>query len=103
MKYGFDPQEDALKRGQTPEQPNWGQEAKDSWGTLWSAAGDTVSRTHIPTETGDYRRYYENLPEAILSGVPLEVTPQQAVNVMRGLELACESSQQKRTLPFAEL
>lgn len=63
----------------------------------------TVSRTHIPTETGDYRRYYENLREAILSGVPLEVTPQQAVNVMRGLELACESSQQKRTLPFAEL
>ena len=34
------------------------------------------------------------------ASMPLAVTPEHAVNVMRGLELAVASSQQRRVLPW---
>jgi scyllo-inositol 2-dehydrogenase (NADP+) len=102
VKYGSDPQEEALKRGETPDQPNWGKEPSENWGTLSVSVGegDTLTQTRIPTETGDYRRYYENVRDAIVSGAPLDVSPQHGLLIMRALELAMESSRQRCTLPF---
>ncbi|MGA9566563.1 MAG: Gfo/Idh/MocA family oxidoreductase, partial [Candidatus Korobacteraceae bacterium] len=37
LKYGLDPQEDALKRGETPAGEFWGFEAPERWGTLLTA------------------------------------------------------------------
>src|SRR5258708_32828084 len=35
VKYGMDPQEAALKQGQSPAtQPDWGRESEDYWGVL---------------------------------------------------------------------
>jgi predicted dehydrogenase len=101
VKYGSDPQEEALKRGEGPEQPNWGQEPAENWGTLSVAEGDRVIETRIPSVVGDYRRYYENVRDAIVSGVPLEVSPEHALSVMRALELGMESSRRRCTLPFS--
>ncbi|MFY9560591.1 MAG: oxidoreductase [Terriglobales bacterium] len=100
VKYGSDPQEEALKRGDTPEQPNWGQEPGENWGTLSVAEGDRITQTRIPTATGDYRRYYENVRNAIVSGAALEVSPEHALSIMRALELGMESSRRRCTLPF---
>src|SRR2546426_893734 len=100
VKYGSDPQEEALKRGETPDQPNWGQEPEENWGTLSLAEGETITQTRIPTDTGDYRRYYQNVRDAIVSGVPLDVSPQHGLRIMQALELAIESSQRRCTLPF---
>ena len=36
LKYGLDPQEDALKRGERPSGEFWGYEAPERWGTLLS-------------------------------------------------------------------
>jgi len=102
VKHGPDPQEDALKRGETPDRPNWGREPEENWGTLSLARGDKITQTRIPTAIGDYRHYYENVRDAILSGAPLDVSPQHALSVMRALELGIESSKQRRTLPFPE-
>jgi len=100
VKYGSDPQEEALKRGETPGQPNWGQEPEENWGTLSLAEGETITQTRIPTETGDYPRYYQNVRDAIVSGVPLDVSPQHGLRIMQALELAIESSRRRCTLPF---
>lgn len=102
VKCGSDPQEEALKRGETPQQPNWGQEPAENWGTLSLAEGDTVTQTRVPTATGDYRRYYENVRDAIVSGTPLDVTPQHALSIMHALELGMESNKRGCTLPFSE-
>jgi len=100
VKYGLDPQEKALARGETPRDGSWGLEPEESWGTVTLAQDGTVTRKRVATEAGDYRRYYENVRDAILSGAPPDVTPRQALTVIRLLELARESSRQRRTLEF---
>ncbi len=102
VKYGTDPQEEALKRGETPDRPNWGQEPAENWGTLSVsvAEGDTLTQTRIPTENGNYPGYYQNVRDAIVSGAPLDVSPQHGLSVMQALEVAMESSRRRCTLPF---
>jgi len=98
VKGHVDPQEERLKRGQRAGGPGWGEEPADRWGVLTRTAGDGVVREPVPTATGDYRRYYENVRDAILGRAHLAVTPHQALEVMRLLELALESSRQGRTI-----
>ena len=100
LKYGLDPQEDALKRGETPSSEFWGYEAPERWGTLLEAQGDSVVKEQLPTMPGDYRQFYANVRDAILGKAPVAVTPESALKVMRALELAIESSQQRCAVPW---
>ena len=95
QKYGLDPQEDALKRGETPTGEYWGYEAPERWGTLLVAQGDSFVTEKLPTAPGDYRQYYQNVRDAILGDAPLAVTATQALRVMRALELAQESNRRR--------
>lgn len=100
LKYGLDPQEDALKRGERPTSEFWGYEAAERWGTLLTAQGDALANEKYATAPGDYRQYYANIRDAMLGTAPPAVTPQQALRVMWALEMAHESSRQRRTLPW---
>jgi len=100
LKFGLDPQEDALKRGEAPVGERWGCESPERWGTLSRAQGDSLATETCPTEPGDYRQYYANVRDAMRGTAPLAVTPQQALRVMRALELAHQSSRQRRSLPW---
>jgi predicted dehydrogenase len=100
LKYGLDPQEDALKRGQSLRDENWGYEAPERWGTLLLAQGENFIADKLATAPGDYRKYYENIRDALLGKAQLAVTPEQALNVMHALELANESSRTGRVLPW---
>jgi scyllo-inositol 2-dehydrogenase (NADP+) len=101
VKYGLDPQENALKRGELPGGPAWGKEPLEAWGTLSLVEGDKLSERAIPTEAGDYREYYENARDAIQRKAPLAVTPQAALSVMRVLELAQQSNHERRVIQYA--
>lgn len=96
IKYGVDPQEGALRAGHTPDEPDWDVEPPEMYGTLTTPQG---TRT-IPTIRSTFTRYYENVRDAILGKAPLAVTPAQALDVMRGLELAVASSQQRRAVSW---
>src|SRR5271165_6662477 len=100
LKYHLDPQEDALKRGETPTGESWGHETPARWGTLLVAQGDSLVPEKLPTLPGDYRQYYRNVRDAILGATPLAVTPEQALRVMRALEMTRESSRQRCVLPW---
>jgi scyllo-inositol 2-dehydrogenase (NADP+) len=100
VKYGLDPQEDALKRGETPAGEFWGYEAPERWGTLLEAQGDSFATDKLPTAPGDYRQYYQNVRDAILGNAPLAVTAEQGLGVMRALEMAQESSRQRCLVPW---
>ncbi|HEY4933069.1 MAG TPA: oxidoreductase [Terriglobales bacterium] len=100
VKYGLDPQEDALKRGETPAGEFWGYEAPERWGTLLEAQGDSFATDKLPTAPGDYHQYYQNVRDAILGDVPLAVTAEQGLGVMRALEMAQESSRQRCLVPW---
>jgi scyllo-inositol 2-dehydrogenase (NADP+) len=100
LKYGLDPQEDALKRGEMPKGEVWGREPTERWGCLVVAQGDSLASEKLPTTPGDYRQYYMNVRDAMLGKAALAVTPEQALGVMRALELAVESSHRRCTIPW---
>jgi predicted dehydrogenase len=97
VKWGLDPQEDALKAGAKFSDPGFGEEPESEWGEL-HVAGEPVRK--LRTAAGDYRGIYANVRDAILGKAKLEVTPEQAWRTTRLIELVRESSGQGRRLAF---
>jgi scyllo-inositol 2-dehydrogenase (NADP+) len=100
IKYGMDPQEAPLRRGEMYDSPNWGEEPEEGWGTLSVAEGDSVRAEKIKTDRGDYRGFYANVRDAISHGAPLAVTGLDGLRTVRCIELAIESSRSRKTLPW---
>jgi predicted dehydrogenase len=97
VKYGLDPQEEALKSGRTPDEPDWDVESSQMYGRLTTAEGTRA----IPTIPSTFTRYYENIRDAVLGTAEPAVTPAQALDVMRGLELAVASNARRCVLSWA--
>jgi predicted dehydrogenase len=100
LKFGLDPQEEALKRGATPDQHGWGAEPEDCWGTHTRCNGSVV-RQKYPTLPGCYSEYYTNVYRAILGQAELAVKAEQAREVIGLIELAQQSALEKRTVPLS--
>ncbi|WP_020581175.1 oxidoreductase [Endozoicomonas elysicola] len=98
VKYGFDPQEAQLKNGMVPSQSGYGIENKEQYGSLY---GDAAVEC-IATEAGCYQHYYQDVANAIITGDRNPVSPSDAVEVLKILELAEKSSQQGQTLSVCE-
>lgn len=99
VKFGLDPQEPALKEGAVLGGPHWGEEPESAWGRLTTPKQERV----VPTLAGDYRRYYENVRDAILGRAALAVPGEQGWRVIRLLELAIESSARRKAVPCGVL
>jgi scyllo-inositol 2-dehydrogenase (NADP+) len=95
VKWGLDPQEDALKAGAKFGDPGFGEEPESQWGEL-RIAGQPVRK--IKTAAGDYRGIYANVRDAILGKAKLEVSPEQAWRTTRLIELARKSSGEGRRM-----
>jgi scyllo-inositol 2-dehydrogenase (NADP+) len=95
VKFGIDPQEDAIKAGVPIGSPGWGEEPESLWGMLRLADG---TESQIRTEAGDYRGYYANVRDAILGEAKLIVPGIDAWRTTRIIELARQSSAEGRTL-----
>jgi len=100
IKYGMDPQEDALKQGRLPEGSDWGKESQESWGTLNTDINGLHFYGKIETLPGCYPAYYQNVYNAITQQSELIVKPEQARNTIQIIERAMESHAQRRTLNF---
>ena len=102
VKYGLDAQEEALKAGFTSlTKYNWGIESPEIWGTLNTQINGQHFIGKIESEKGDYGAYYLNIYNAILGKEGLIVTPLQARNTVRIIELAMQSEKEKRTIDFS--
>ena len=99
VKYGMDPQEELLKAGALPEGPGWGEDPEEMWGTL---ALQGQGEKKVRTEKGNYPGFYANVRDALLNGTAPAVTLQQAWLSMRALELAEQSSRERRTVNWSE-
>ncbi len=93
MKFGLDPQEDALRRGENPTHPNFGQEDKTQYGTLTTWVDSKKKTEIIPSEIGDYAAFYRNL-YLHLKGESKHppVDPAQSLEVIRWIESAHASA-----------
>jgi predicted dehydrogenase len=96
-KYGLDPQEDALRAGKRPVGAEWGVEAEDSWGHIYSGKNGVVTREKIPSECGAYQHFYANLAAALVGKSELAVKPEEALLTTEIIEAAFRSSTNGRS------
>ncbi len=98
LKWGLDPQEEALKQGQNPNDPNWGKEPKEWWGLLNIEKENKRLREKYETLPGNYCAFYDNIYDHIVHGKELVVKPEEALNVIRIIDAAQKSNAQQKTI-----
>jgi scyllo-inositol 2-dehydrogenase (NADP+) len=99
LKRDFDPLELTLRAGHVPQGESWALEKEENWGELTLIKDGHPTTSRVPS-TGDWRDFYANVRDAILGVAPILVTPQQILDVMVAMELALESSSERRTVPW---
>ena len=90
LKVHGDVQEAALRSGERPDKPGWGEDPREHWGLL--GVGDAA--VPVRSEPGAYQQFYAGVVAALRNDAPPPVDPADAV---AGLEIieACLTSQQK--------
>jgi scyllo-inositol 2-dehydrogenase (NADP+) len=91
-KWGVDPQEDALRLGMRPGDPEWGREPRERWGRLSTDVGGMHIDGATETLTGSYEHFYALLSDALITGGEPPVDPADAVASLRIIEAAQESA-----------
>jgi predicted dehydrogenase len=99
VKHGLDTQEDQLKAGLRPGHVEFG--AGNEPGVLRLLDGDQEVERPLPTRDGEYADFYRSLAATIHDGVPFPVNAGDAVDVMTIIELANQSAEEGRRLPFS--
>jgi predicted dehydrogenase len=95
---GLDGQESVLRAGTRPDQVrDWGSEPRLGWGQLVHGEESTP----VPSERGDWPRFYALLVSALRDGGPPPVDPRDAAATLRVIEAARRSAAQRdvQTLP----
>jgi predicted dehydrogenase len=94
VKFGIDVQEELLHAGRGPDDPLWGREPEERWGSL--GAGDKLRR--IPTLPGAYERFYEGVVLALREDAPPPVDPDGVVAGLEVLDAARQSARERRVV-----
>jgi predicted dehydrogenase len=98
LKSRGDVQEDELKLGKKPNLTTWGTEKEGQEGLLHTEIDGKITREKVPTLQGNYYDFFEGVYQAVANGKSEPVTAQDGVNVMRIIEAAFQSSEQKRAI-----
>ncbi len=101
LKFGIDPQEAMLMKGKRPETDAWAPDPESHWGNLSTFMNGMDFEGKIPTITASYMQFYRDVFSSLRENKPFSVPPTQAYHTIRIIELALESSLQKRTLPYS--
>jgi Predicted dehydrogenases and related proteins len=93
VKYGLDPQEEALKSGLIPGSSHWGEEAEANWGLLHTEINGEVVRRKEKTIPGNYTAYYDNIADCLLRNGNPAVPAIENLKLIRILEAAFQSQE----------
>lgn len=91
VKQHADRQEAALRSGDRPIGPDWGQEPPESWGIVTDGTHDKS----VPSEPGAYQRFYGELVATLRDGAPPPVAPEDALAGLEIIEAAQRSVQER--------
>jgi len=89
VKYGKDPQEERLSEKEIHFE-KLGVDLEENYGTL--TFNQTGKSERINTENGSYSQFYQNIYEVLKLKMPLVITPEQALNVIKIIEWVQESA-----------
>ncbi len=95
VKYGIDPQEEALTRGHYPDEVDWGKESEDKWGILNTTLNGLHFRGPLETMPGCYQEFYNSLYETLVNGRELAIKPEESLNGIRVIKAAYESCEKR--------
>jgi predicted dehydrogenase len=98
LKSRGDVQEDELKLGKKPNLTTWGTEKEGQEGLLHTEIDGKIIKEKVPTLQGNYYDFFDGVHQAIANGKIEPVTAEDGVNVMRIIEAAFQSSEQKRVI-----
>jgi predicted dehydrogenase len=98
LKWGIDPQEEALKAGRLPSEPEWGKEPQADWGLIHTESNGKAIREKMETVPGNYSLFYDNVYAAITAGAELLVKPEESRDGLLILEACLQSNREKRTI-----
>lgn len=94
IKYGLDVQEDALKKGVSVLDDQWGREPSEDWGILYQESSSRL----IATKPGGYQAFWYQLRESIVNHASAPVPLDDSVLVIHLIELAIEANKSGRRI-----
>ncbi len=100
IKYGLDPQEDALKLTGFKNSDEWGKEPEEFWGMIDTTFNGVPIKKKIETMPGAYPVFFQNLYEAIAEGKELAVKPEEALITARLIDAAIKSNSERKVVEF---
>ena len=98
LKSRGDVQEDELKLGKKPNLTTWGTEQEGNEGILHTDIEGKIIREKVPTLQGNYYDFFDGVYQAIANNKTEPVTAQDGLNVMRIIEAAFQSNEQKKMI-----
>lgn len=101
LKSRADIQEPNLLANMKPNLTDWGTEPVSEQGLLHIEKDGTFIRERIPTLQGNYYDYYDGVHKGLTQDLPMPVTANDGINVMRIIEAAIESSSIKKVISFS--
>ena len=101
IKYGIDPQEAMLRKGEMPEGPDWGKEDPGNYGLITLDDEFEDYDGMVETVPGNYMAFYDNVHDVLAGDAEMAIRPEEARDVIRLIELARESSRQGATLELS--
>lgn len=98
VKYGIDGQEAALREGRRPGGEGWGEDDPALFGRFTDADGTVATIDSLP---GRYTAYYDGIAASIRDNAPLPVKAREARDVIRAIEAARRSANERRTIALS--
>lgn len=95
VKFGLDPQEDALRQGDITR----AREAPEHRTKVWAELDGHLAEITMDSLRGDWRDYYRNIAAALNEGAELMVKPEEAREVIRIVELSVQSAETGQPVP----
>ncbi|MEJ7586342.1 MAG: Gfo/Idh/MocA family oxidoreductase [Ferruginibacter sp.] len=98
LKNRTDVQETDLLAGKIPNLTDWGTEPESEQGLLHTEKDGNIIREKVLSLQGNYYDYYDGVYKALTEDKPMPVTADDGINVMRIIESAIQSSNEKRVI-----
>jgi scyllo-inositol 2-dehydrogenase (NADP+) len=98
VKYGLDPQEQALKDGKIPGSAGWGVEDPSQWGKLNTTLQGLHITGQVETLPGNYLQFYHGVYDAIREGKEPPVLAQEALEGIKLIEACYESNRLRQAV-----
>lgn len=98
LKSRADVQETDLQAKKSPADPYWGMEPEAAQGFLHTEKDGVIIKEHVPSLQGNYMEYYDGVFNALAHNEKMPVTGEEGIWVMKVIEAAKKSSDEKRVV-----